>query len=205
MDQKAHWEQVYASKPAEKLGWYEPHLRISLDWIDELHLPVDASILDVGGGASTLTEDLLDRGYRSITVIDLSARALSAAQERLAARAPLVTWLEADITAIELPNHCYDLWHDRAAFHFLTEPEQRQKYRANLLRALRPGGYLIVGAFALEAPPTCSGLPVQHYDSAKLQDFLGPTLELQRDIKESHLTPGGVQQMYLYCRFRRRS
>jgi SAM-dependent methyltransferase len=203
MNARAHWEQVYSSNPTEKLGWYEPHLRTSLAWIQDLALPRDTPILDVGGGASTLVDDLLDAGYRSITVIDLSEKALARAKERLGRRAELVTWSRGDITLVELPSDHYELWHDRAAFHFLTAPEQQRKYRDNLLNELKPGGHLILGTFAPEAPPMCSGLPVQHYSPEQLQNTLGPMFELQRNEKELHVTPGGVQQMYLYCLFRR--
>ena len=143
MSQKVHWEQVYSTGPTERLGWYAPHLQTSLAWIKALNLALDARIVDVGGGASTLTDDLLDAGYRSITVLDISEKALSAVKARLGKKAKLVTWLVGDITSIELPKQHYELWHDRAVFHFLVQLEQQHKYRDNLLRALRPGGHLI--------------------------------------------------------------
>ena len=203
MNEKDHWEQVYSTKPTEKLGWYEPHLRTSLSWIKGLSLAVDAPIIDVGGGASTLIDDLLDAGYRSITVLDISEKALSSAKARLGKKAELITWLDGDITSVDLPIHCYELWHDRAAFHFLTMHEQQRKYRDNLLKALKPGGHLIIGTFAPEAPPKCSGLPVQRYNPEQLENTLGGEFEIKRHHKELHITPGGVEQMYLYCHFRR--
>jgi SAM-dependent methyltransferase len=203
MSQKNHWERVYSTKPTEKLGWYEPHLQTSSSWIKGLGLTADAPILDVGGGASTLVEDLLASGYRSITVLDLSAQALSLVKARLGSKAEEVTWLVGDITAVDLPTHHFELWHDRAVFHFLVAPEQREKYRSNLLKALKPGGHVIIAAFAPEAPPTCSGLPVQRYDPEQLANTLGREFELKRHQKELHVTPGGVEQMYLYCHFRR--
>jgi SAM-dependent methyltransferase len=203
MSQKDHWEQVYSTKPTEKLGWYEPHLQTSLSWIKGLSFAVDAPIIDVGGGASTLIDDLLDAGYRSITVLDISEKALSSAKARLGKKVGLVTWLDGDITSVDLPTHSYELWHDRAAFHFLTMLEQQRKYRDNLLKALKPGGHLIIGTFAPEAPPKCSGLPVQRYSPEQLENTLGGEFELKRHHKELHITPGGVEQMYLYCHFRR--
>ncbi len=203
MSQKDHWEQVYSTRITEKLGWFKPHLQTSLSWIKGLSLTVDAPIIDVGGGASTLVEDLLDAGYRSITVLDISAKALSSVKARTGKKAELVTWLDGDITSVDLPTHYYELWHDRAVFHFLTELEQQRKYRDNLLKALKPGGHLIIGTFAPEAPPKCSGLPVQRYSPEQLENTLGGEFELQRHHKELHITPGGVEQMYLYCYFRR--
>ncbi len=203
MNQKVHWEQVYSSGPTERLGWYAPHLQTSLAWIKALNLALDARIVDVGGGASTLADDLLDAGYRSITVLDISEKALSAVKARLGRKAELVTWLVGDITSIELPKQHYELWHDRAVFHFLVQLEQQHKYRDNLLRALRPAGHLIIGTFAPEAPPKCSGLPVRRYSPEELQNALGEEFELEHHQKELHITPGGVEQMYLYCHFRR--
>ena len=163
----------------------------------------DSNIIDVGGGASTLVDDLLNERYRSITVVDLSKNALALAKERLGERTELVTWLEEDITSVDLPARHYDLWHDRAVFHFLTTPEQQWKYRNNLLKALRSAGHLIIATFAPEAPPKCSGLPVERYSADKLENTLGTEFELKRHDKELHITPSGVEQMYLYCHFRK--
>ncbi len=203
MNQKDHWEQVYSTRPNEKLGWYEPHLQTSLSWLKGLSPDVDAPIIDVGGGASTLVDDLLDAGYQSITVLDISEKALSSVKRRLGEKAELVRWLDGDITSVDLPTHYYELWHDRAVFHFLTAVEQQQKYRDNLLKALKPGGHVIIGIFAPEAPPRCSGLPVQRYSPEQLLNTLGGDFELKRHHKELHITPGGVEQMYIYCHFQR--
>jgi SAM-dependent methyltransferase len=200
---KEHWEQVYSTRPTEKLGWYEPHLLTSFSWITGLSVAIDASIIDVGGGASTLADDLLNAGYRSITLLDISEKALSSIKARLGKKAELITWLEGDITSIDLPTQYYELWHDRAVFHFLTELEQQRKYRDNLLKALKPGGHLIIGTFAPDAPPKCSGLPVQRYSFKQLKSIFGGAFELKRHYKELHITPGGVEQMYLYCHFYR--
>ncbi len=203
MDRKQHWEQVYSTKPTERLGWYKPHLQTSLTWIKELNLIADAPIIDVGGGASTLVDDLLDAGYLSMTVLDISDKALSSVRARLGKKAELVTWLNADITSVDLPSYHYKLWHDRAVYHFLTESDQQRKYQDKLLQALQPGGHLIIGTFAPEAPPKCSGLPVQRYSQEQLHDALGEEYELISHRKEQHVTPGGAEQMYLYCHFRR--
>ncbi len=203
MSQKDHWEQVYSTNSTKKLGWYEPHLQTSLSWIRGFGLAVDAPIIDVGGGASTLVDDLLDAGYESITVLDISEKALSSVKARLGKKAEKVTWMNGDITSVDLPKPSYELWHDRAVFHFLTMFEQQRKYRDNLLKALKPGGHLIIGTFAPEAPPKCSGLPVQRYGPEQLENILGEKLELKRHCLELHITPGGVAQMYLYCHFRK--
>jgi len=202
MNRREHWEQVYSSKPPERLGWYKPRLRTSLDWITDLSLDTNAPIIDVGGGASTLVDDLLERGYSALTVLDLAAPALDLIKARLGTRGAAVTWLCGDVTRIELGENAFELWHDRAVFHFLTDAEDRARYRETLCKALRPGGYLIIGTFAPEAPPRCSGLPVQRYDLELLRETLGDEFALRRQQKEMHVTPGGVEQMYLYCEFR---
>ena len=203
MPRKEHWEHTYAAKPPEGLGWYAPHLRTSLEWIGALSLDRDASIIDVGGGASTLVDDLLGRGFTHVTVLDLSERALTTAQTRLGQAAAGVTWIEGDVTSVALPSDDYDVWHDRAAFHFLTEPEDRQRYVQRLHDAVMRGGHVMMGTFGLEAPPRCSGLPVERYEPQTLHDTLGEMLALVRQKKEVHVTPGGVKQMYLYCLFRK--
>lgn len=202
MNQKDHWEQVYSNNPT-KMGWYEPHLETSLSWIKGLNLAADAPIIDVGGGASTLVDDLLDAGYGSITVLDIAINALDTARKRLGRKAQQVIWLKGDITSVDLKPNSFELWHDRAVLHFLREPEQQKKYRDNLLQALKPGGHLIIGIFAPEAPPSCSGLLVQRYSPGELGQMLGRGLELERHQKELHITPDGTEQMYLYCHFRR--
>lgn len=202
MGRKEHWEGVYSSKPSDRLGWYKPRLQTSLEWITTLGLDPVAPIIDVGGGASTLIDHLLDDGHTSITVLDIAEPALDLLRKRLGDKGAAVNWLCGDITMIDLPENAFELWHDRAVFHFLTEAADRERYKANLCRALRPGGHVIIGTFAPEAPPKCSGLPVQRYDLEQLCGTLGNEFELQRDQKEMHVTPGGVEQMYLYCAFR---
>lgn len=203
MNRKDHWDSVYTAKSPDQVGWYEPRLTTSLRWIRQLRVAADAPIIDVGGGASTLVDDLLDAGFEDLTVLDLSGEALWTVKGRLRQRAGRVTWLEADITTADLPRGHYALWHDRAVFHFLTQADDRRRYRDNLLRALRPGGHVIMATFSPAAPPRCSGLPVQRYDAERLAETLGPELQLLEHREEMHRTPGGVEQMYLHALFRR--
>ena len=196
-----HWERIYSERSASEVGWYTARLDTSLAWIASLDLESADPIIDVGGGASTLIDDLLGAGYRDLTVLDLAPSALVQARRRLGEKSAAVTWLQGDVTAIELPAGRYRLWHDRAVFHFLTEPEARMKYRDRLLSALRPGGYLVMGCFGPDAPPQCSGLPVRRYSRECLCDTLGGEFDLKRQQNEIHITPGGIEQAYLYCLF----
>lgn len=205
MDKKTHWENVYESKPVNRLGWYKQHLHPSLDWIKELAAEKGSAIIDVGGGASTLVDDLISEGYESITVVDLSGRALEHSKSRLGDKAARVKWIEGDITNTELPANYYALWHDRAVFHFLTDERDRRKYIGKLRNSLAESGYLIIGTFSFDAPPKCSGLPVERYDVEKMKSTLGDEFKLLDSMKELHVTPGGVEQMYLYCKFKRDS
>jgi len=159
MSTKAHWEQIYSSKQVKSLGWYVPHIQPSLDWVKALKLGLDTPIIDIGGGASTLVDDLVAVGYQAITVLDISKSALSSAKARMRDKAGLAAWIEADITLIDLPADRYKVWHDRAVFHFLPEADQ-QRYLNTLRCTLQPGGEVIIGTFALDGPDTCSGLPV---------------------------------------------
>ena len=203
MNRADHWEKIYANKAADQVGWYTARLETSLQWIAELELDPADPIIDVGGGASTLVDDLLAAGHNQLTVLDLSSSALRQVQRRLRDSSSSVTWLQGDITEIELPQDHYLLWHDRAVFHFLTEPGARQKYRDQILSALRQDGYLLTGCFAPDAPPTCSGLQVQRYTAEALSKTLGSAFALKRQNNEIHTTPSGVKQAYIYCLFQR--
>jgi ubiquinone/menaquinone biosynthesis C-methylase UbiE len=200
---KDHWEQVYSTRMAEKLGWYRPRLDLSLAWIDEIGLDVGDPIIDVGGGTSTLIDNLIDKGFESITVLDISENALKTSRKRLGRQSRDIMWLDADVTSHRLPKNQFMLWHDRAMFHFLTAEEDRLTYRANLLRALRPGGHAIIGTFAPEAPPRCSGLPVKRYDPDHLRTELGNELVFIKEEKMLHITPGGIEQWYQFSLFSR--
>lgn len=199
MSSREHWETVYRSKATDAVSWYQPHAVQSLALIQATPVPLDAHILDAGGGASTLVDDLLDAGYTNITVVDLSAAALVAAQTRLSARAAAVTWLAADVTALDLPPQSVDVWHDRAVFHFLTQFEDRRAYIRTLLRTVRPGGHVIVATFAEDGPEKCSGLPVMRYSAGTLHAEFGDAFTLVTHDRETHATPFGTTQEFTYC------
>lgn len=199
MQSKAHWERVYSSKATDAVSWFQVHAETSLRLIKETGLPRDGAIIDVGGGASTLVDDLLALGYSNLTVLDLSAAALRAAKERLGSDADKITWLEADITKVELPFQAYDLWHDRAVFHFLTDDRDRDAYVRATLRAVKPGGHVIVATFAEDGPSQCSGLPVMRYSADDLHAEFGAPFALVQHEKESHHTPFGTIQEFTYC------
>lgn len=202
MQSKQHWEHIYTTKPTDGVSWYQPHAQQSLRLIRDTGLPLTAAIIDVGGGASMLVDDLLDAGYSALTVLDLSAAALAAAKTRLGTRSAAVRWLEADILDAKLPKHGFDVWHDRAVFHFLTSAAERHAYVRAVLRAVKPGGHVIVATFAEDGPEQCSGLPVRRYRAGELHAEFGEPFLLLRHEKEAHQTPaGGVQQfVYCYCR-----
>lgn len=200
MEPKAHWEQIYTSKASTEVSWYEARADRSLKLIDSLELPPSALFIDIGGGASTLVDGLLARGYRNVTVLDISSAALAAARQRLGAQAGTVRWLEADVTEATLPVR-YDLWHDRAVFHFLTERAARQAYIHTLLQAVKPGGHVIIATFAEDGPQQCSGLPVRRYSAAELQAELGEHLALVAHERELHHTPSGGTQQFTYTIF----
>lgn len=199
MDRKQHWEKVYSSKPSDAVSWFQPHAELSLHLIHQTGLGKDAAIIDVGGGASTLVDDLVAEGYRNVTVLDLSGAALEVAKRRLGKHADAVHWLEGDITKVDFPLHRYDIWHDRAVFHFLTDPADRLAYVGQSLRALRPGGRAIVATFAEDGPDKCSGLQVMRYAPDALHAEFGEPFELLEHVREEHHTPGGTVQKFVYC------
>jgi SAM-dependent methyltransferase len=199
MQLKNHWEHVYETKSVDAVSWFQPHAEQSLRLIHQTELPKTASIIDVGGGASTLVDDLLDDGFRSVTLLDLSGAALTAAKARLGDKAASVTWLEADITQVALPRNAYDIWHDRAVFHFLTDEHDRRAYVAAVLRAVKPGGYVIVATFAEDGPLECSGLPVVRYSPNALHAEFGAPFKLVKHEREAHHTPAGKVQGFIYC------
>lgn len=205
MQKKDHWEHVYETKPTTGVSWFQEHAAQSLRLIADTGVPRSASIIDVGGGASTLVDDLLAQGYTSLSVLDISAKALAAARVRLGAAADRVRWIEGDITSVELPAQAYDLWHDRAVFHFLTEPEQRRAYVRNVLHAVKPGGHVIISTFAEDGPAQCSGLPVVRYSADGLHAEFGTPFELVCHEQEEHRTPAGNTQQFIYCYCRRQT
>ena len=199
LDTRRHWENVYATKAPNTVSWYRRHLETSLALIERAAESRDASIIDVGGGESTLVDDLLLRGYKNLTVLDVSETAIEVTKERLGPAAEQVRWLTGDIVEIELKQHTYDLWHDRAVFHFLTTPERRLAYVRQVIRAVKPGGHVIVSTFGPEGPTKCSGLEVQRYDAESLHGEFGGEFRLMESSKELHQTPFGTTQQFLYC------
>lgn len=200
---KTHWENVYQTKPVTQVSWFQEHAERSLQFIHSTGVAKDGHIIDVGGGASTLVDDLLREGYRNLTVLDISAAALQLAQKRLGNDAAKVRWLEADITQVKFPEASVDVWHDRAVFHFLTDPDDRQRYVQAVLRAVKPGGHVIVATFAEDGPLRCSGLDIVRYRSDTLHDEFGEAFRLVGSANEVHHTPGGADQKFVYCYCRR--
>jgi SAM-dependent methyltransferase len=199
IDRQQHWETVYRSKASDEVSWFQPHAASSLRLIHDTGIGLDARIIDVGGGASVLVDNLLDAGYRHLTVLDLSESALAEARKRLGARASQVGWLAADITQASLPANAYDVWHDRAVFHFLTDPADRARYVQQVLHAVKPGGHVIVATFGPGGPLQCSGLDVVRYAPDTLHAEFGAPFRLLRHETEVHQTPAGREQEFVYC------
>ncbi|MFZ3041891.1 MAG: class I SAM-dependent methyltransferase [Thiobacillus sp.] len=202
VDRRQHWETVYRSKAAGDVSWFQPHAASSLRLIEGCTAR-DAHIIDVGGGASVLVDDLLDAGYRNLTVLDLAESALAASRARLGERAQSVRWIAGDITRVELPAARYDVWHDRAVFHFLTDPADRAHYVEQVLKSVKPGGHVIIAAFGPGGPLRCSGLDVMRYAPDALHAEFGAPFRLLRHETEIHHTPSGQEQEFVYCYCRR--
>ena len=199
METKQHWETVYGSKAPEALSWYAPHLQELLAYIRRTGSPSSAAVVDVGGGESTLVDDLLDAGYTDLTVLDISSTALDACRQRLGPRAARVRWIAANVLEHAFRARSVDIWHDRAVFHFLTDEAQRRAYVEQVLQALKPGGYAIVGTFGPDGPTKCSGLPVARYGADELHDQFGGTFRLVESSTSVHTTPWGSPQQFVYC------
>lgn len=199
MDAKAHWEDVYRARGPEQVSWFQREARMSRELIEHLAPDRDCRILDVGAGASTLVDGLLAAGYRHLTMLDLSAAALSQAQRRLGDSAELVEWLEADVLAAPLAGRGFDVWHDRAVFHFLTDAADRARYVEQVRGAVHPDGIVLVATFAADGPMRCSGLEVQRYSPGALHGEFGPDFQLIESRREEHVTPSGAVQAFTYC------
>jgi SAM-dependent methyltransferase len=194
VERKAHWEGVYASRQPTEVSWYQVEPTRSLELLRAEGAGSDTEIIDIGGGDSTFVDAVLAARLGRVTVLDISGAALARARARLGARAVEVEWIEADVTRVELPAQAFDVWHDRAVFHFLTRAEDRARYVATAAGALRPGGALLIAAFALEGPTRCSGLEVARYGPAELAWEFGEGFALERSFADVHRTPGGVEQ-----------
>jgi hypothetical protein len=199
---QAHWESVYTTKGEQDVSWYQDSPTPSLELIALTGLAADAEIIDIGGGASRLVDNLLLKNFSRLTVLDLSGAALDAAKQRLGKAAARVKWVVADVTTWE-PSQSYDLWHDRAAFHFLTDPADQSAYVERLKKAITPAGFAIIGTFAADGPERCSGLPIARYDAAALAAKLGNEFELIDARRHEHTTPWGAVQRFQFATFRR--
>ncbi len=199
MNVETHWEKIYREKAPDAVSWYRPHLETSLALIERAAPERGVSIIDVGGGESTLVDDLLAHGYQNITVLDVSQTAIAVTKKRLGSAAEEVQWVTADIVNGELAPNAYDVWHDRAVFHFLAAMDQRVAYVRQVARAVKPGGHVLVSTFGPEGPTKCSGLEVVRYDAESLHAEFGVRFRLLDSIKEFHNTPFGTTQQFLYC------
>ncbi len=199
MNKKTHWETVYQTKSDQQVSWYREHLDNSLQMILNTKVVKNAAIIDVGGGSSTLADDLLDHGFADVSVLDISAKALEKSKARLGKRASQIEWIEADITEVSLPENHYDVWHDRAVFHFLTAAEDRRKYVEFVVRSLKPGGHIIVASFGENGPNKCSGLEVVRYSPETMHGEFGIGFKLVKSLNETHETPFGTTQEFVYC------
>jgi SAM-dependent methyltransferase len=201
-DRASHWKNVYTTKAENQVSWFQENPAISLRLLRDAKATPDSRVIDIGGGASRLVDALLEQGFRALSVLDISAAALDTAKKRLGTASADVDWIVADITAWT-PTRTYDVWHDRAAFHFLTLPVDRDAYLDRLRAATAPGSQVIIGTFALDGPEKCSGLPVQRHDSKSLTVLLGPAFELVASDDEAHHTPWDAVQHFQFSRFRR--
>jgi len=199
MSIEEHWDGVYRTRQPDEVSWFRTHLDTSLNLIERTGVAADAPIVDVGGGASTLVDDLLAAGYRNITVVDVSATALEFARNRVGDRTSGVMWVAADATRVDLPAAHFRVWHDRAVFHFLTDSEDRRRYVEQVRHAVAPGGHVIVATFGPQGPQRCSGLPTARYDADALHAEFGDEFELVERRLELHRTPAGIDQQFVYC------
>ena len=199
MSDSRHWDTVYTTKGSEHVSWFRPHLDRSLAFLDAANLDRSAGVIDVGGGASTLVDDLLDRGYSNVTVLDISEAALKTARARLGERADRVKWICADVTEADLPPHAYAFWHDRAVFHFLRDPAARARYVEAVRKSLEPGGHIVVATFGPHGPEKCSGLEVLRFTPEALHAEFGEAFARIASATETHVTPWGAEQEFVYC------
>jgi SAM-dependent methyltransferase len=204
MNLRDHWEAVYERKAPDAVSWYRPHLERSLAFVEAAALAPGAPIIDVGGGASTLVDDLVERGFTNVTVLDISSSAIEAARRRLGERSHLVRWVVGDVSEIGFAPGVYEFWHDRAVFHFLRDQSARRRYVAKVRDAVKPGGWVLAATFGPNGPSECSGLDVTRYDADELYAEFGTDFERIDTAVEIHRTPWGAEQEFVYCCCRRR-
>lgn len=205
MQSAPHWENIYSTKAIHDVSWFQKHARCSLDLIGRTQIPPDGRIIDVGSGASILISELIAGGYKNLTVLDISSAAIAAAQKQLGSAASGVQWIHCDVTEVKLSDHSYDLWHDRAAFHFLTEEDDRAAYIKSVSDAVKPGGHLILATFAEDGPLKCSGLQIVRYSPQDLRTQFDSAFSLVEHQYEEHATPFATVQRFVYCHFQRRT
>ena len=203
MDRRGHWDTVYRTKRPNEVSWYQPDPALSLAFIRRAVPDLSASIIDVGGGASSLADRLLQLGYSDVTVLDISDAALELGRARLGETASRVSWIAGDVLSAPLPDAGFDLWHDRAVFHFLIDENDRSAYVARVRRALRPDGAVVIATFGEDGPTRCSGLPVARYSADALHAEFGREFQLVDSAREQHVTPAAITQSFVYCVFRR--
>ena len=201
-EKEHHWQHVYSTRDTNRVSWFTPHLDCSLALIKQYAPHLSDGIIDVGGGASTLVDDLLAAGYQNLSVLDISESALQISRQRLGGAADKVCWLQGDITSIPLPQKKYTVWHDRAVFHFLVQEDEQQGYVKQLAHALQPGGHAVIATFGPDGPTACSDLPTARYDAALLSKTLGDAFLLQESKLEVHTTPFATTQQFLYACFK---
>lgn len=199
---KEHWEKLFSSKSTTEVSWYQPYPTVSMSFIESLDLPLDAAIIDIGGGDSLLVDALLEKGFTNIYVLDISSVALENAKSRLGEKASLVHWIVSDITEF-IPPVQFDCWHDRAAFHFLTNSAQVEKYTSIAAGAVKPGGQLIIGTFSEEGPTRCSGLEIRQYNAGSLCYCFRPYFSCDTTLQVNHYTPSGAEQNFIFCSLKR--
>jgi SAM-dependent methyltransferase len=198
-----HWQKVYQTRAADTVSWFRPQLGVSLELLETAGLSADSRLIDVGGGASTLVDDLVSRGLKGITVLDVSEAALAVARQRLGEQARNVRWLVADVLEAELPEDAFDLWHDRAVLHFLTDASDAARYAVVAASAVPMGGHAVIGGFAPDGPEKCSGLPVARRSATDIAAVLAPAFRLLTTRAERHITPAGAEQSFAYALLRR--
>jgi 2-polyprenyl-3-methyl-5-hydroxy-6-metoxy-1,4-benzoquinol methylase len=203
LNRKEHWENIYTTKKPTDVSWFQVYPKSSMEFISLLNLPIDSSIIDIGGGDSNFVDSLLDKGYRDITVLDISAKAIERAKARLGEKASLVNWIVSDVTEFN-PDRQYNFWHDRAAFHFLTTEEQSDKYVKIARKGIQGNGYLILGTFSETGPLKCSGLEIKQYSESSMSAKFEKDFKRIKCIKEDHQTPFNTIQNFLFCSFQKR-